>query len=167
VLTVVDISTVSIVIASSGVLVAAIYYALQIRHQTRLRQTDLIMRLFSHFGSKEFQESWQKIMSSEFRNYDDYVKKYGKADAWGVFMLFEGMGLLVHRELAYFDVVDELVSGPIKSTWEKMKPIIEGYRKQYDQPQFCEWFEYLYNEMERRGKRLKYGKRKRLQQSKA
>jgi hypothetical protein len=155
----VDLQTISIMIASTGVFVAAIYYVLQIRHQTKLRQTDLVMRLFSHFGSKEFQESWQNILSSEYEDYDDYVKKYGKADAWGVFMLFEGMGLLVHRKLVKIDVVDELVSGPIKSTWEKMKPIIEGYRNQYNQPQFCEWFEFLYNEMEKTGQRLKWGKR--------
>ena len=158
---VVDIQTVSITIASAGVFIAAIYYILQIRHQTKLRQTDLVMKLFSHFGSKEFQESWQKILSSEFKDYDDYVKKYGKADAWRVFMLFEGMGLLVHRKLVDLDVVDDLVSGPIKSTWEKMKPIIEGYRNQYTQPQFCEWFEYLYLELEKRGQRLKWGNRAR------
>jgi hypothetical protein len=155
----VDIQTVSIAVASAGVLVAAIYYALQIRQQTKLRQTDLVMRLFSHFGSKEFQDSWQRITNAEFKDYDDFVKNYGKVDAWGVFMFFEGMGLLVHRERAYFSVVDELVSGPVKSTWEKMKPVIEGYRKHHNQQQFCEWFEYLYNEMERRGQRLKWGKR--------
>jgi hypothetical protein len=35
----VDIQTVSIAIASAGVFLAAIYYILQIRHQTRIRQT--------------------------------------------------------------------------------------------------------------------------------
>lgn len=155
----VDVQTISIAIASVSVVAGVVYYAIQIRHQSKLRQTDLVMRLFSHFGSKEFQESWQKILSSEFKDYDDYVKKYVKADAWGVFMLFEGMGLLVHRKLVKIDVVDDLVSGPIKSTWDKMKPIIEGYRNQYNQPQFCEWFEFLYNEMENRGQRLKWGKR--------
>jgi hypothetical protein len=153
--------TLSIAVASGGVFVAATYHALQIRQQTRLRKTDLVMRMYSHFGSREFQDSWQKIMNAEFKDYDDFMKNYGTADAWSVFMFFGGMGLLVYNERAYLSVVDQLVSGPVKITWEKMKPVIEGYRKQYDQPQFCEWFEYLYDEMEKRGKRLKFGKRER------
>jgi hypothetical protein len=100
-------------------------------------------------------------LSSKYEDYGDYVEKYGKSDAWGVFMLFEGMGLLVHRKLVEINVVDELVSGPVKTTWEKMKPVIEGYGNQYDQPQFCEWFEFLYDEMEKKGRRLKWGKRER------
>jgi hypothetical protein len=51
----VDIQTISIAIASAGVLLAAIYYVLQIKHQTRLRQTDMVMRLYTTFGSTEFQ----------------------------------------------------------------------------------------------------------------
>jgi len=162
----VDIQTISIAIASAGVLIAATYYALQIRQQTRLRKTDLVMGMYRHFGSREFQDSWQKIMNAEFRDHDDFIKNYGMADAWSVCMFFGGIGLLVYNEHAYLNVVDQMVSGPIKVTWEKMKPVIEGHRKKYDQPQFGEWFEYLYDEMEKRGKRLKFGKRQKLQQSK-
>jgi len=35
-----------------------------------------------------------------------------------------------------------------------MKPIAEGMRKQYNQPDWYEWFEYLYNEMKKREQRL-------------
>jgi hypothetical protein len=90
---------------------------------------------------------------------DDSVREYGLVDTWEVAMLFEGMGLLVHRKFVDIGVVDDLISGPVKGTWEKMNPVIEGYRKHHNQPQFCEWFEFLYNEMERRGQRLKWGKR--------
>ena len=150
----VDIQTASVVIASAGVLIGAAYHIFEIRHQTRLRQTDLIMKLFSQFGSREYQESWQQIMNSEIKDYGDLVKKHGLANVWEVVMLFEGMGTLVHRRLVDISVVDDLVSGPIKSTWEKMMPIIESYRKQANQPQFCEWFEYLSNEMQKREQKL-------------
>ena len=64
------------------------------------------MRLFSIFGSKEFQVPWQKILNSESKDYDDYVKKYGLVDTWEVAMLFEGMGLLVHRKFVDISVVE-------------------------------------------------------------
>ena len=162
----VDVQTFSIVIASAGVLVAAAYYALQIRQQTRLRKNDLVMRMYYHFGSKEFQGSWQTIMNAEFKDYDDLVENYGKADAWSVLFFFGGIGLLVYRERAYLNVVDQMISGPVKITWEKMKPVVEGYRKRYDQPQFGEWFEYLYTELEKRGRRIKFGKREQFQSKK-
>jgi hypothetical protein len=31
-----------------------------------------------------------------------------------------------------------------------LKPIVEGERKDYNQPRSLEWFEYLYNEMKKR-----------------
>ena len=43
----VDIQTISIAIASAGVFLAAIYYTIQIRHQTKMRHTDLVVRLYS------------------------------------------------------------------------------------------------------------------------
>jgi hypothetical protein len=41
----VDIAAVSIVIASAGVLAGVIYYVLEIRHQSRLRQTESVIKL--------------------------------------------------------------------------------------------------------------------------
>ncbi len=55
--------TVSIIIASTSVFLAAIYYILQIKHQTKMRQTDMVMRLYATFGSSEFQKMYQDIMS--------------------------------------------------------------------------------------------------------
>lgn len=54
VLRVFDIQTVSIAIASAGVFVAAVYYIFQIRNQTKMRQTDLVMKLYSQFNGFEF-----------------------------------------------------------------------------------------------------------------
>jgi len=70
----VDIPSVSIVIASAGVLVVAIYYVLQIRRQTKLRQTDMVIRLYATFGSTEFQKAYQKVASLEFEDYADFRK---------------------------------------------------------------------------------------------
>jgi len=69
----VDISTVSIVIASAGVFAAAIYYILQLKHQSKMRQTDLLVRLFSMTMTKDFAEAWEKVMGErEILNYRDY-----------------------------------------------------------------------------------------------
>jgi hypothetical protein len=150
----VDVQTISIVIASCGVLVAAIYYVLQIRHQTKLRQTDLVMRLYSTFGSKEFVDAWARIESSKFKNYNEYVKKYGVGDYAQCATFFEGIGVLLQKKLIDINLVDALFSEPLKFMYERMKPMIEGNREQLHSQRVFEHFEYLYNEMKKRGQQL-------------
>jgi len=151
----VDIQTVSIAVASAGILVAATYYILQIRHQTKLRQTDLVMRLYSTFGSKEFQDAWTRIESIEFKNYDEYVKKYGSGDYVQCATFFEGIGVLLQKKLIDINLVDALFGVPLKYMYERMKPIIEGNKQQFHNQRVFEYFEYLYNEMNRREQKLR------------
>jgi len=154
----VDMSTVSIVVASSGVFAAAIYYISQIRHQTRVRQTELIMRLYSDYRSNEFREALIKVANLQFEDYEDYVKKYGpwfsdepahKAMVM-VAMYFEGIGILLHRKLIDTNLAYDLFNTPITLFWEKMKPVMLGLRRQANDPKVWVWFEYLYNEMLKR-----------------
>ncbi len=157
----VDISTVSIVIASTGVLIAATYYILQIRHQNRMRQTDLLMRLHLAFSSKERVEAALKYMNTEYKDYDDFVERYGLPFAEGqvqtVFlmmgMFFEGIGILLKRKLVQLDLVTDLFA--VEMLWLKWKPLAEGLRKVTNNPHFGEWFEYVYNEMKKREQKLK------------
>jgi uncharacterized alpha/beta hydrolase family protein len=74
----VDIQTVSIVIASAGVLAGVIYYILEIRHQSRLRQTESVIRLspFFNMSAREMQEAITQVCSIEYENYADYLEKY-------------------------------------------------------------------------------------------
>ncbi|MEM0007859.1 MAG: hypothetical protein QXR89_06315 [Candidatus Bathyarchaeia archaeon] len=58
----VDIQTVSVVVASTSVMIAAVYYVFQVRHQRRSRDIDLAMRLYATFSKKEFQQEMQQIM---------------------------------------------------------------------------------------------------------
>ena len=150
----VDVQTVSIAVASTGVFLAAIYYIIQIRHQTKVRQTDLVMRLYSTFGSKEFQDAWTRIESIEFKNYDEYVKKYGSGDYVQCATFFEGIGVLLQNRLIDINLVDALFGVPLKYMYERMKPIIEGNREQFHDQRVFENFEYVYNEMQKREQKL-------------
>ena len=55
-LRVVDITEISAMVAAAGVLVGVVWYILDMRNQTRLRQTDLVMRLYAVFATEEFQK---------------------------------------------------------------------------------------------------------------
>ncbi len=150
----VDIQTISIVVASASVVVAAIYYVSQIRHQIRIRQTDLVIRLYSQFTSPEFQKTWNDVLKRETKDYSDYEKKYGLADTVTVGMFFEGIGILLKRKLIDIELVDDMFTSPIKMTWEKMRDNTLEARKVRNQPEIFEWFEYLYNEVKKREHKL-------------
>ncbi len=149
-----EVPTVSIVVASASVVLAAIYYISQIRHQTRIRQTDLVTRLYSQFTSHEFQKTWNDVLKREAKDYSDYEKKYGLADTLTVGMFFEGIGILLKRKLIDIELVDDMFTSSIKMTWEKMRDNTLEARKVRNQPEIFEWFEYLYDEVKKREHKL-------------
>ena len=154
----VDIQTVSIAIASTSVVAGVIYYALQIRQQTKTRQTDLVIRLYTTFASKEMRQTWERITTREYMDFNTYREKFGLSDVNEIGWFFEGVGVLLYRKLIDIAVVDDLFSSPIKISWEKMKPVAEGERKQFGRPQIWEWWEYLYNQMQNREQKLQQSK---------
>ena len=155
----VDIQTVSIVVASAGLLVAAIYYVLQIRHQTKMRQMDLLMRIYLTWGSEDMKKALQDVFALEFKDYDDFIKKYGLSSrAWvdvdKVGWFLNGLGFLVHEGFVNIKLVLGLfhAQGWIM-LWEKLKPVVEGVRKTFGFPESYAWFEYLYDEVKKREQR--------------
>jgi len=165
----VDIQTVSIAIASTGVFLAAIYYVFQIRHQTRIRQTEietrqanLLIQIYNYYYYKEdFLNTENEILFQwKWKDFDDFWKKYGpeanvkafnKWDSVGTY--FKGVGVLVKLELIDLNLVDELMGTSIRLHWEKSGPIVKEFRARM-WPHAYEWFEYLYNELKKREQKL-------------
>jgi hypothetical protein len=156
----VDIQTFSIGIASAGVLAGVIYYIIEIRHQSRLRQTESMIRLSPWFNmnAREMQEAITKVCSIEYKNYDDYLKKYaGKPENTMLKMLgnyFEGIGLLVYRKLIEADIVYDFWGDIIQSSWNNVKPLIVEMRKDPDNFNMFNFWEYLSDEMKKRKQKL-------------
>jgi len=161
----VDIVEVSAVVAAAGVLVGVVYYVLDLRHQTKMRQTDLIMRTQPVF-SVSYRE-WREYVRNlhlgtlDFKDYDDFVKKYGalmsgKPEPEGMTMLlsyFEMLGILVKRKLLSINIVYDFY-GMYNAYYKVLMPIIEGVRKQYNIREFLKNCEYLLNELKKREQQL-------------
>jgi hypothetical protein len=62
--------------------------------------------------------------------------------------MFNELGILLHEKSVRAETIDELFGYRVALFWEKLKPLIDGMRKQLS-PRVSEWFEYLYNEMQR------------------
>jgi hypothetical protein len=156
----VDIQAFSIAIASAGVLAGVIYYILEIRHQSRLRQTESVIRLspFFNMNAREMQEAITQVCSIEYENYDDYLERYsGKPENTMLKILgnyFEGIGILVSKKLVEADIVYNFWGDIIQSSWEKIKPLIADMRKDSGDLNMFVFWEYLHDEMKKRKQRL-------------
>ena len=149
-----DIPSISAIIAAVGVLIGVVLTVLEVRNLVETRQTDLVIRLYSTFGSEELQGAWEKTQTREYKDFNAYRSEYGLREVNEVGWFFEGVGVLLHRKLVDIRLVDDLFSSPVKRAWERLKPIAEGERNQTKRPQIWEWFEYLYNEMQKREQNL-------------
>jgi hypothetical protein len=130
-------------VAATGVLVAAIYYVLNMRATQRnikqtldTRQVQLFMNVFQKFEEPDFQNTYWELMSLQWRDFEDYLTKYDekvnpesfrKISRVGTF--FEGIGVLVKRGFIDAAIVDDMMSMFIIGWWEKYEPIYIGYRK--------------------------------------
>jgi hypothetical protein len=144
-----EVQTVSIAVASAGVFIAAVYYILQIRHQGRLRQTDLLVRLFSNMINKDWLEAWEKVRDRENLDYSEYKEKYGFVEANQVYLFYDQLGRLLQKGLIDIDLLP-IETGQVTNAWEKLSPVLKGSRKKFNEPRLGSGFEYLYNEVKKR-----------------
>ena len=155
-----EITSISAVVAALGVIVGVVLAILELRNITKTRQMELIMSIYSLFGTRQYMDAWENLRTRETNDYDGYVKKHCLTDFMQVASLFEGLGFLLHKKFLNIDLVRELMNESTKMAWEKVKPMIEDARKRLSQRKLGEyipvyqWWEYLYNEMQKREQRL-------------
>ncbi len=65
---------------------------------------------------------------------------------------FETIGLLVYRGTISFEVVEDLVGGAVVSVWHRLKGVTLRTREEKDWPMYCEWFQWLAEQLEKRGR---------------
>ncbi len=156
----VDITEISAVVAAAGVLVGVLYYIVDMRHQARVRDIELILQLYAFFDDRQFQDDFEKVFNSEFKDYDDFVEKYGplfgrknremQAALTTVLNHFDLLGTLLKRKLASVSLLRDSGAGEALPLWEKIGPLMKGYRKDKNHPNAWKDFEYLYNELKKR-----------------
>ena len=159
-----DIPSISAIVAAIGVLVGVILTVLQLRHFVKDRHIDLAIRMnpWMNVSGSELTDGIGKMWSLEYKDYDDFVERYGhfgssKPEQKAVYMVmnyFEGIGLLLKRNLMDINFAWDLFGTSYFAVWEKVKPLVEGARKRYDMPDAWNYFEYLYNEMKKREQKL-------------
>jgi hypothetical protein len=139
----IDIPTVSSVITTVSIVVGVVFTILEIRHLAMTRRTDIIMKIYERFGSKELVEAMMKIGAAKFESLEDYRKKYGFTEVVEIAVLFEGVGVLLEQNLIDIKMADRLFGPTLNSLWQRMEPVVYAMRKGLNEPFFFSHFEYL------------------------
>lgn len=157
----VDIQTAYYMVAATGVLIAAAYYIANIRAtqrnlkltlETRKLQllTSFSQRLFDYEGSKRYVE----LMNMNWRDWDDYEKKYGSdfnldnaANRTSTFLAYDLLGSLLREKVVDAETLYNLNSHFAIFLWFKFDGLIDYLRKEYFGDDFLQDFEFLAQEM--------------------
>ncbi len=150
----VDYQTLSIVLTGTGMIIALIYYALQIRNQNKTRQAQLFMQIYQSRNTHDNMVRWVELNSWEWEDTDDWMRKYGaeasseiRALPYEQFATYDGIGLLVRDKMLDVNIVFQLMSEPIVVMWYKFETIVKWIRNGASGVSYLEHFEYLANEM--------------------
>ena len=152
---IVDIATISAILLGTAAVIGICLTIVQLRQLVAQRKTDMLVRLSPWFdiGFSEWQEISNAVVSCEFKDYGDFVEKYGpvtidkplqKAIAT-VSNYYEGIGILLKRGLVDKELIHDLYGGLIVVSWEKISPIVVEIRKR--SPDAWVHFELLYRSM--------------------
>jgi len=155
----VDAQTVGVLVTAASVTVAAIYYILTLRTNQRnlkmnleTRQTQLFMQVFQRFQEPDFTKQWNLLMNREWKDLDDYRKKYSDPGPDGASLLsvqtyFEGVAVLLMKGMIDVDLVYELMPTMVTTFWKKYEPLVRLRRDEINYPQYFRPVEYLSDRM--------------------
>ena len=73
----VDIYEISAVVAAVGVVIGVVYYVLDMRNQTRMRKTDMLMKLYQSSVNNEFMDALKRLMSIDVKDYQTLSSNMG------------------------------------------------------------------------------------------
>ncbi|HUK79863.1 MAG TPA: hypothetical protein VLU91_04295 [Nitrososphaerales archaeon] len=142
----IDAATASAIVVAVSVVLGLCFTLLELRHLAQTRRTDVIMRIYDRFGSKEMVEAIYSVgrlraPSLEFPPTDELT------GVTQIAIIFEGLGVLLEQSLIDIKLVNSLFGPTLVSLWEPIQPIIQGMRKSLNEPFFFSHFEYLYNRL--------------------
>jgi hypothetical protein len=158
----IELSVIRDLVAIFGVVAGLSYYVLTVRNNQRLqkmqletRQAQLFMGLYETYRSPTFRKQWDEVIFIiEYDDWEDMNRKYNRETNYDLLLswftvgtFFEGVGVLLKRNLIDITMVDDLLGPTVKMAWEKMGPIEVESRRRFDNPRAFDDFEYLYNEL--------------------
>ena len=138
--------------AATGVLVAAVFYILNMRATLQTRQAQLFMQIYSKWSEEDWSVQHLILGKTFDQSYDDFKKNVlNNTEEMKKFQslmrFYEGLGVLVKEKLIHIRLVALTMAGDTIRYWEQVKPIIMNMRADLKYPRLQSETEYLYFEL--------------------
>ena len=133
-----------------SIIVALAFSAFQIREFKMRRRDSVAAGLMQSFYSADFAHAVALLRLLPDGIPAEQLRAKGpeyEEAAILVTTTFETMGLLVHRGIAPFSLVEELAGGVALVLWRKLSSWLETIREEQNQPSWAEWYHWLAQEL--------------------
>ena len=143
-----EIQTAYYMVAATGVLIAAVYYVLNMRAAIKTREAQLFMQIFERFKEKDF---WEGINETRKAEFNEFLEKtqikmtfddYNRLNSMSAY--FEGIGVLLKRGYISVDLINDFMPITILSYFENIKPYIQWRIEKGGSPYRWKNYQYLY-----------------------
>jgi hypothetical protein len=150
-------------VAATGVIVAAVFYVLNLRETSKNRRITLTSTLLQPFMTKEGVRDYNQLISMKWTDLEDYKRKYD-ADVnpenyvlrFSIWNMMDNLGKLYREGLIDLETLHSGSAGAYQWLWLKFKPVIEMYRGTDYGRYYLENFEYAAGRLEE-FERSRYG----------
>ena len=123
-------------VAATGVLVAAMFYIVNLRETTKNRRITFTNSVMQHLLTEEGVRREMDCYSMQWTDFDDFKRKYDSrvnpenySKRNSLWLQYDSMGYLYKSGLIDLDTVANVGGGMLLWDWLKFKPIIEEFRK--------------------------------------
>jgi hypothetical protein len=157
----VTLQTIIMLIQAVGILVAVFYHIMTLQNTRKnqqltleTRQAQLLMQIYDDWRNPDQLRLFAKSLRMKWDSYEDFQNNYSvekfeeRLPFTSMSYFFEGVGVLVEEGLIDIELVAKLMSGDLKTHWEKFRSYILEAREVRNYPQFFDKTEYLYNQVE-------------------
>ena len=131
----VDFQSLTVTLAALSFIVAATYYAMNIREQRRNRRLTLTTTVLQPFMTVEGNELILELITMEWNDIDDFKARYDHrvnpenyAKRIAVWNMCENIGTLYKEGLLDLETLYRGSQAIIALLWRRFKPVIEMYR---------------------------------------
>ena len=145
-----DVQTAYYMVAATGVLVAAVFYIVNLRETTKNRRITFTNSVMQQLLTEEGVRREIDCYLMQWIDFDDFKRKYDSrvnpenySKRMSLWLQYDSMGYLYKSGLIDLDTVANVGGGLLLWDWLKFKPIIEELRKRDLGPNGLSNFEYL------------------------
>jgi hypothetical protein len=150
--------SISYMAGAFGVCMAAFYYVYNMRASERNKKIQLSLSIADKLGSKEFQRDYVTLWLLDWKDTDDFLKKYDAsvnteasrehfAQRHSQWETYNNLGYLLRKGLVDEEIIYNADGFYSVDIWYRYWPIIDHYRRVETGPRWYGDFEYLAKRM--------------------